>query len=134
MLPLGSLDELECVAVRHRYVLAHELDVVNWLLQVIMDVLLNCEHCLLLVCHLQLPGQLRHLQVLVLVRERQKLKLNVCSFRLLGHGITWPSLDQYIGVELTLGHSTLVGLVEQDALELVIALFKVRNQPVYNVL
>ena len=44
MLPLGPLDELQSMAVRHRNILAKQLNVINWLIQEVVDVFLDRKY------------------------------------------------------------------------------------------
>lgn len=54
VLPLGLLNVFKGVRISHREVLAQDLDVVNRFLQVVVDVLLHSQDCLVLVRKLQL--------------------------------------------------------------------------------
>ena len=141
MLPLGPLNELESVTVRHGYVLAHDLDIVNRLVQVIVDVLLHREDRLRFIRHFQLLGQVNHLEVRVLIREWKQLELDVCSIiswlrcRIVGAStLCRLLLDKHVRVKLALGDSPLVRLKQQNALELVILLFEVWDEPIDDVL
>ena len=77
ILPLGLLYEGQGVAVCDGEVLAEDLDVVDRLLQVVVNVLLDRDDCLVVVGVLQRLGQLLHAQVHVLILEGKQLKLKV---------------------------------------------------------
>ena len=87
VLPLGLLDILKRVRVSHGEVLAEHLNVVNGLFKVVVNVLLDCQDGLVLVRKLEFLGKFNHPEEMVIVREWQKLKLEVNLSCLLRSGV-----------------------------------------------
>ena len=77
VLPFSLLDVLKTVRVSNGEILAENLNVINGLFQIIMNVLFDGQNCLVLVCKFQLLRELIHPQVLIIIRERQKLELKI---------------------------------------------------------
>ena len=158
ILPLRLLDKVESVAVSNREVFAQNFDVIDGLFQIIVYMLLYSQYCLLLVSIFEFFGQLIHAKMYILILERNQFKLEIdviIGLRLLllavllhrltvirvthfdlhlFYGSLRLLLDQDIRFKFSCLDSPFYGLLEQLRLQLVIALLKIRYQPVYNIL